>query len=235
MRTSNNSRKLKRLKNKERINRLKNQLAEPSFILFLISLKLREQTTPEKLLARLRLHIEKLTGNIHIPGTTPTIIDLQTKADDLENAIDAVAAGNKALIPHRDNLVKEAVEMIRQLSYDVQFQSKGDKEKIKSTGFDVRKDKTPGQLPGQVLNLQTKTALGGRIKLRWKKEPNTAIYIIERLDTADPGSWHVAGKTQKTSHMFQGLTPGQLYTFRVYGTKGSDDGPPSDIAEQRSL
>src|SRR4051812_31471906 len=97
------NRKLKRIKNRDRVNRLRNQqvVLAPIFILVLIKLAL-PYGKPAKTLARLRLHIEKLTGNPNFATTDPSIAQLTTMADELDTTIVAITAGNKALIPHRD-------------------------------------------------------------------------------------------------------------------------------------
>lgn len=239
---SNNkrSRKLARKRNRDRVNRIKNQQAPITVILFYIRLGLQEQNTAEKLLTRLRLHVEKLTGNVHFAVTDPPVADIQAMADDLEADIDAIGAGNKALIPHRNGLEEDAREMIRQLSYNIQFLSQGNEEKIKSAGFEVRKTNTTAPLPGQVMNLVATPVGPGKIKLKWDKDPGSAVYIIERATTLYPPEpagaiWDGIGKTRRVTATIDGLVPGQIYFFRVYGTNGDADGNPSDPAEQRSL
>ena len=242
MKTNNKRpRQQMRARNKHRVNQLKKQqvIASPVFVMFLIRLGLEKQTTPEKLLARLRMHVEKLTGNATFPVISPTLIELGDMADDLEALIDQVNAGNNALIPDRDAAVADGEEMIRQLSYNIQFLSKGDDVKIKSAGFDVRKPKGASQNPGQVLNLVVKAVGPGKIKLSWDKDEHSTVYVIERQSGNGvppfPVQWEGAGKTRNVSFVAEDLTPGQVYTFRVYGTNGNADGNPSDIAEQRCL
>ena len=78
----------------------------------------------------------------------------------------------------------------------------------------------------------------GKIKLRWVADKDARIYVIEQLMSTGPipaGEWEVIGKTRNVSFTVTGLNPGQLYTFRVYGSNGNADGNPSDPAEQRSL
>jgi hypothetical protein len=243
--TKNKDRKLKRRKNKERINRMRKQqmVVIPTtlgtiFLLVLIALRFKDLTSPEKVLERLRLHIQKLDGNVFFPTTNPTLAQIQAMATALQATIDEIVAGNKALIPHRNNLVKDSLKMIRELSYDIQYQSKGDEEKIKSSGFDTRKSPSPLPDPGQVLVLVAKPVGPGKIKLRWKKEPYSKFYIIEQLNGGiipPAGQWDSIGRTRRVSFVVEGLNPGQLYYFRVYGSNGLVDGNPSDPAEQRSL
>jgi len=237
------NRKLKRIKNRNRINRLRNQqvlLMAPIFILVLIKLAL-PYGSPKKTLARLRLHIEKLTGNAFFPLTAPTIAVLTAMADELDDTITKIEAGLKSLIPHRDTLVADSLQMIRDLAYNIQDLSKGDEEMIKSAGFDVRKIGGAIVLPAQVQNFKAKPIGPGKIKLSWTTVDNAAIYIIEQLIGANvpplpgPAHWDAIGKTRNVSFVVEGLNPGELYYFRAYATIGKSDGNPSDPAEQRSL
>ena len=81
------TRKQMQVRNKNRVNRVKNQQTVFSpFVLFLISLKLGDLTTPEKLLTRLRMHIEKLTGNLNFPVIDPTLVQIQDLVADYSAA-----------------------------------------------------------------------------------------------------------------------------------------------------
>lgn len=225
-------------KNKNRRPRAsvnKGPIVPDIIILVLIKLGFDKLTTPEKLLARLRLHIQMLTGNPNFPGPEPTLLMLQSAADELEQSIDDVNAGNKAQIPHRNNLVAQAEELIRNLSYYVQFESEGDAEKIQSAGFEVRKVPSASQLPVQVSNLRAKAMGGGKVKLRWNAVYNADIYVIEMMkDINNPADAQI-DKSTKSSFVFENLTAGVLYYFKVYAINGVGDGNPSDIVEQRVL
>jgi hypothetical protein len=243
---SKQARKLRRVKNRARLERLHGQqrrsvmFLAPVFLLVFIKLAL-PYSNPSKLVDYLRLLVEKLTGNANFPTTSPTLAALTSKADALDATILAIVAGDKSLIPHRKTLVTEALEMIRLLSYDIQFQSDGDEEKIKSSGFGVRTIGGVSHTPDQVLVLVAKPVGPGKIKLRWKRVNEGRIYIIERLTGNNvpplpaPGYWEAVGKTRNVSFTVEDLNPGQMYTFRVYASNGNQDGNPSDPAEQRSL
>lgn len=204
------------------------------FFLFLVKLDLNG-INADKMLTRLSLHIAMLTGNANFPTTNPSIAQLQTMWGDLKAAIDGVNSGNHALIPHRNNLLADARGLIRKLSYDIQNQSNGDYEKIKSSGFDVRKEKSPSYLPEQPANLKS-TAIGnGKIKLRWKALPNADMYVIESAPNPVAGPWAVVNTSTRANFVIEFLSPGQLYYFRVFGANAMGNGNPSDPAEQRCL
>jgi hypothetical protein len=222
---------LKRVKNKSNQQKGKGVFASPLFMLVVISLKLPYKQ-PKKLLARIRLHIKMLDGNPFFPTTNPTLAAFTAFALELEDTITQIEAGNKALIPHRKTLELQGLEMLRLLAYNLQAQSKGDEEQVKSSGYEIRKFGGPGHPIGQVLNLRAKPVGEGIIKLRWLSERIHRMYYIEQLIA---GKWKAIGKTRNISFKVKNLVPGELYHFRVYATNGNEDGNPSDLVEQRSL
>lgn len=231
-------RKLMRTRNRDRVNRLRKQqtiILTPVFILVLIKLGLDEITTPLKMVERLMLLSGKLDGNLNFPITSPTYIELKTMGGDLADTVIAIDGGDKSLIPHRDTLMLQAENMIRKLSYDIQNLSNGDAEKINSAGFAVRKGSGAPQPVGAVVNLKAKAIGAGKVKLRWRKVAHSRMNFIE--STVDPVNvpWKPFAKTALSSYTVEGLTPGELVFYRVYGSNNLGDGNPSDPAEQRSL
>jgi len=202
------------------------------FILITIGL---QGLTPETLLARLRKHILMLTGNANFPTTNPTIAALTTFADDLKDTIDKIAAGDHSLIVHRDTLMVDGKELIRLLSYDIQYQSQGDKEKIASSGFDTRAPKSSPQLPEQVLQLRAKALGNKKVKLQWKRVLKSHLYVIASTDNPLTGNWTLVNKTTRCSIVLEDLNPGQMYYFRVFAINSMGEGNPSDIVEQRVI
>jgi hypothetical protein len=239
MKTKNRvTRQQRRERNRNRINRYKKAAGvnvDPLFILVLIKLGLNKLYTPELLLAQLRLHILKLTGNVNFSTTDPTVAKLQTWADNLQAAIDAVKAGDHSVIEHRDTLVEESKELIRQLSYDIQFQSHGDAEKITSAGFEVRKPRTAPQLPVQMQNLRAKALGNGKIQLRWKAIKNSDLYVILESTDLSGDNWKPATKSTKVNVVLEDLRGGTTYYYKVYAINSKGDGNPSDVVEQMCL
>ena len=231
-------RKLMRTRNSERVNRLQKQqtiILAPVFLLVLIKLGLEEITTPMKMVERLVLLGTKLDGNVNFPTTKPSFTDLKALGSDLATTIIAIDGGDKSQIPHRDTLMLQAENMIRQLSYDIQNQSMGDEEKIKSAGFAVRKGRGASQPVAQVTNFKVKVLGNGKLKLSWKRLANSVMNFIEITNNPVTAVWSPKGKTHKSSFIADGLIPGQVYYLRVYASNDLGDGNPSDPAEQRVL
>lgn len=236
---------MRRERNKNRVNRNKNQikrgllLANPVMVLVSITYAFNELTTPEKWLARIRMHITKLTSNPHFPTTTPSVADLTLKADQLENLITAAANGDRELILQRDNCVLEIKEMLTQLGYDVQKQSGGNAEIIVSAGFKTRKARGPLAACVKVV-VKKVTALGtGEIELEWSGMTQAKVFWIEiKADTGAP--WVVVDLTDKVKFRLHGflsaeefilLEPGHRYFFRVRGWNKLGFGAYSEVVD----
>jgi hypothetical protein len=221
-------------KGRPRASQKKGFIIPDVILLYLVRLDLIKATTPEKLLARLRMHIQMLTGNAYFPTPEPTLPVLQAAADELEQTIDDVNSGNKAKIPHRNAVVAEVEEYIRTLSYYVQLTSNGDAEKIQSAGFELRKEASPPQLPVQVANLRAEALGNGKIKLRWKAISNADIYVVQASKEVYFKE-SIMDKTTRSSFVFENLEPGSLYYMKVFAINSVGDGNPSDVVEQRVL
>ena len=227
------ARKTMRIRNRDRVNRLRkiSFRFEPLFILVLIKLDLNKKNAVH-IKERLARYISMLTGNVHFLTTSPTIAQLQTAHDELKDLIQSASNGDRIQIELRDIKQTECEDLIRTLSYDIQHQSKGDAEKIHSAGFETRNSKTPPALPGQVLNLKVKTnGFDGQLKLRWKAVPNKLAYVISMTQMpTDIPSWAVVEKSGKASFTVKGLNPGITYYFRVFAFNSLGDGPVSEVA-----
>ncbi len=231
------SRKLMRARNRERVNRLRHQqtILAPVFVLVMIKLALDKVAMPLRMVERLAVHMEKLTGNIYFPVTVPSVAEIQALITDLGNTITEIEGGDLSRIPHRDTLMLTAENMIRKLSYDIQNQSAGDAEKIKSSGFEVRKGKGATQPVGDPVNFRAKEMGGGKVKLKWKRFSNSNMNFLEITDNPVTGNWTPIGKTRKSSFIAEGLIPGQVYFFRMHGSNNLGDGNYSEAEEQRVM
>ena len=238
MKTKNKrSRKLMRTRNRQRINTLRNQqiIIPPFMVLVLIKVSLESITTPAKMVLRLQLYVEKLTGNANFTIPVSTMTELEDLATDLAATIVAIDGGDLSKIPHRDSVMLQAANAIRKLSYDIQFQSNGNAEKIQSAGFEVKKGKGASQPVGDVLNMRAAPVGPGKVKLRWKRILRSRMNYVETTTDPVAGNWMPIGNTTKSTFVVEGLTPGTLAYYRVYGSNNLGDGNPGDPVEQRSL
>ncbi|MBL0308266.1 MAG: fibronectin type III domain-containing protein [Bacteroidetes bacterium] len=240
---STRSRKLKRGPNHHRVNRFRNQrrpllfVTHPLFILVTLTYNFRALTTAEKVLARLRLHILMLTGNVHFPIVSPSLAALQAKADQLEGLIDSAKSGDHLIILKRNGVMKEAIELIRLLGYDIQKKSDGNAEKIISAGFTIRKERNSSALCAKVLIKKVRALLSAKIHLEWERVNDYTVYVIEVSTTREGGEWYLAAHSDnhsinitgyKQSGEFIFLKPQRRYYFRMYAWNFLGDGDYSE-------
>ncbi len=231
-------RKTMRLRNRDRVNRLRKQAVrlEPLFILVLIKLDLNNLNAA-KVAERLSIYKTMLTGNPDFPTTSPSVAELDTALGQLTALMVSASNGDRLQIELRDQKQKECEDMIRQLGYDIQHQSHGDSEKIHSAGFETRKGKSPSELPAQAQGLKAKLGVfPGTIKLRWRAVKLRSGYVVQMTTTpADSNSWSTIHKGGKVTFEVTGLQPATVYYFRVFAFNSLGDGPVSDICNQSCL
>ncbi|MBL0309430.1 MAG: hypothetical protein IPP77_07095 [Bacteroidetes bacterium] len=188
-RNKRRSLKLKSSLHKDRLIRSKNQqtgegiFSSPLFFMVFISLNLRQLTSAEKVLERLRKHIFMLTGNLHFPVIDPSLLILVAMANKLEVLIQKSANGNREFIEKRRKVTAEAKELILQLSFDIQKKSGGIAEKIHSAGFDIRKARS-SKSPCLKAVIKVIKPLGNHnILLKWKRDAMASIYLLKSVLT----------------------------------------------------
>ncbi|MBL0309295.1 MAG: hypothetical protein IPP77_06375 [Bacteroidetes bacterium] len=211
--------KMRRERNKCRVNRLRKQgamfglMSSPIFILVSITYAFRKLTSPEKTLARVRFHLLKLAGNVNFPTVNPTLADLQLKADQLQALIDAAKGGDHLLILQRDVVEAEVIEMIRLLGYDIQKQSNGNREMIESAGFETRKPGTPTVAPDQALVKKITALHGAKVKLTWTKLTGAKVMLLEVNTNPGSGIWYQCGISDNIFIVIEGFRAGAEYVF----------------------
>ncbi|MBL0308327.1 MAG: hypothetical protein IPP77_01085 [Bacteroidetes bacterium] len=199
--------------------------SSPIFILVTLTYNFRQLTSAEKVLARLRMHILMLTGNIHFPVVSPAIAVLMAKANQLEGLIDSAKSGDHLIIKKRNEVNKEAIELIRLLGYDIQKKSDGDAEKIMSAGFTTRKARNASSLCASVVIKKVKALRSAKIRLEWERVNDYTVYVIEISTSREGGEWYLAAHSDnhsinitgyKKNEKFTFLQPKERYYFRMY-------------------
>ncbi|MBL0308738.1 MAG: fibronectin type III domain-containing protein [Bacteroidetes bacterium] len=239
------SKKMSRVHNQNRVNRNRNKvrraqlLANPLMMLVTITFAFQELSTPEKVLARIRMHIMKLTGNAYFPSVDPTLADLLLKADQLEALISAAASGDHDLILQRDEVIREILAMITLLGYDIQKQSGGDRIKIESAGFKTRKVAGTTQPCTKVVIKTVESLETIEILLEWGKVKGAKVYWIE-IKTEPTGKWKVIDLAGVLNYKLNGylmddefilIQPGLRYFFRIRAWNNLGFGEYSEIVD----
>lgn len=203
---------------------------------FIVKLGL-EGLTPTALVEKGRTLVEKCTGNANLTLPANLLTDLGAACDALEQANLAVRDnGGRQDHVTRDARVVDVQDLIRELAGYVQAQCEGDKEKITSTSFAVRKQPSPVGVLDAPGNLRARRGkLAGEVHLIWDGVYARLMYRLEyTMDPNDPGSWRTLAQTSKNRYTATGLTSDQLYYFRVQAIGAAGAGELSDSAQAKA-
>ena len=118
------------------------------------------------------------------------------------------------------------------LSAFVEAASGGDAAKIESAGMSVRAERTPPQVPAQVLNLVlTAGDFPGTLDVAFDATAGAKSYEVQTSpDPMSETSWVFKQSLAKSSGTIQGLTSGAKVWARVRAVGAAGAGPYSDPA-----
>jgi len=68
-----------------------------------------------------------------------------------------------------------------------------------------------------------------QVELSWQAVPGAESYTVQRADGATGGTFADEGTADETSFTVDGLTAASTYRFRVFATRGSEQGPASEV------
>ena len=169
--------------------------------------------------------ITKMTNNPNYPNPVPTLAEVRAAADALSLAYQAASDGGKSLKVSMHEREDELSNSIVLLGSYVQSASSGDKEKILSSGFDVRKERTVSNEEMDVPeNVSCKGGRDGEVKVSWDGVDKAKTYVVE-MSSDNGATWTSQGTPTKSKETVKGLTSGTIYWFRVaaIGSNGQSD------------
>jgi hypothetical protein len=199
----------------------------------LVAIKLRDKTVPF-IIEKVRNIVLMLTGNLFFATPNPPLPAITTEVDKLEtdfqNALDGGKTKTKAVRLQKNKVL----DLVTSLSAYVQTTSLGDEVKILSSGFDVRKTRTPvGILPPPQ---NVRVVFGehpGELIVRWNGVARRSGYKVQMTtDVNSAESWEdlPGGETGQVRLVVSGLTSGTIYWFRVFTKSAAGYSGPSDVA-----
>ena len=193
--------------------------------------------TPTALVEKGRNLVEKCTGNANLTLPATFLTDLGAACDALEQANLAVRDnGGRQDHVTRDARVADVENLVRELAGYVQAQCEGDKEKITSTSFGVRKQPSPVGVPGAPTNVRAgRGKLPGEVHLIWDGVYGRLMYELEvATDPNAADGWSLLVRTSKNRYTATGLTSDQVYYFRVRAIGTAGVGQMSDSAQAKA-
>jgi len=177
--------------------------------------------------------VTMLTGNLTYTTLAPQLPVITEACDKLEDANKQVLFyGGKIAFDTKHEMEVGLRALIVDLAEQVQVLSGGDKAKILSAGFDVRKSPEPINSIGQPQDLRVRlTGFTGKVALDWGAVYGTKYYQVEMVE-GDPitGTWKFAGASSKSRFTVENLEPGKYYSFRVSAVGARAASIKSDLA-----
>ncbi|MEZ4737920.1 MAG: fibronectin type III domain-containing protein [Flavobacteriales bacterium] len=189
--------------------------------------------TSSALVEKGRNIVTMLTGNPTYPTLQGEMADTTKACDDLDAANQEMLFNGGKIASENKRELESALRIrITGLGQQVQVISGGDKAKILSAGFEVRKNAEPITKLEQPQDLRCAlTGFKGLVDLDWEVVHGARYYNVW-FTAGDPNTaeWQFVGSTTKSRYTMENLTPGTTYTFRVNAVGARAESPLSDIS-----
>ena len=199
------------------------------------------KATIDGVIAKLRLVIDKMTGNANFPAPNPPLSELETIHDDLvtlKNDVKALRtsiAEKEAQIEAKIKLAKEKLQTEASHVQDI-VRNANDGSLANNAGFELQ---GPASNTPDILDIPTKVRLreykssSGILQVLFDVVPHAKFYhIYFTYDISDPDSWNKTPIVATSSrNVILALAKGKTVWVRIkaYGT-GNAQSDYSDIA-----
>ncbi len=165
---------------------------------------------------------------------TKTLVELDSKRNDLESAIQMATYGDKRAIEIRRNCETKIKNAIRNLAAFVNHKSDGDIQIILDAGFEIKRtNNRPAAILTPVNTKIKRTDIEGQLIISWKPVQNSRNYIVQS-NSKNPGNnkqWAIACFSTKSRCTLSDLTPGTTYWIRIRAIGSEGMGPPSEVVQ----
>jgi len=173
--------------------------------------------------------VNHMTGNANFATPAPTLPVVQAAADALNTAL-LNLDGNTEKTAIKNMAEAELDSLVNSLGGYVQAASEGDEVKILSSGFEVRKQRTPATVLGPVAGLTIKLGANpGEVVFKWKGikggNLNAVVYAENPVEGAE---MRPIAQTTKSRITISNLQRGVVYYFRIAVINSAGIGPWSE-------
>ena len=187
-------------------------------------------------IARLEEIVTAMTGNATFAAVAAKVTDLDTAVGDFQTkntTYNVTAQLCSQQLTERDDARNVAEDAGRTLANASEGETEDDAELL-SGGWHLRDPASPvGALPAPQNLRVTGGDLEGECDAQWDPVYGRDAYIGEWAANSG-GPWTQFYVGRKSSTTCTGLTPGELYYFRVRAVGPLGPGPWSDIAQKRA-
>lgn len=174
--------------------------------------------TSSALVEKGRNIVTMLLNNLFYPTLQGELPGLTEVCDKLDAANQEMLFNGGRIASENKRELESALRIrITGLGQQVQVVSGGDKAKILSAGFEVRKNAEPITKLAQPQDLRSALpGFSGLVDLDWNMVRGARYYQVWST-AGDPttSQWQLVGSTTKSRYTVERLTPGTIYSFRV--------------------
>jgi hypothetical protein len=186
-----------------------------------------------QLVARSLFIEERLEDNPAFTTLSPSLAEIATKREALQQAITEAADGGRTVTAQREQRRRELKLALDALAGDVMSQAGDDAEKILGAGFFVRKNSR--SLEGLPMPLKLRARISdhvGEARLDWATTKGAALYVVEHngVSPDDASAWIQVAETTRIRQVVPGLTSAKIHWFRVRAIGTTGRSPWSDVA-----
>jgi hypothetical protein len=176
---------------------------------------------PDKELDNFTLGVKDgITGNAAFPTPPVTMVNLEAARVDFENKISDAATGGPPDTAAKNNSRQALLGMLRQTASYVQINCNNDQATLLSSGFQAANTNRTQAPLGQPTSLVIANGTSGQLVASVSPVKNTSLY--EGRSKGPTGDWLPSVFTGDSQHIiFNGLTPGTIYTVQVRALGGS--------------
>lgn len=175
------------------------------------------------------------------PADTPTIASLTTDIGDLDDLMERVEDGDKTAKLNYEAKRESLTADFQKLAVYLELEAEGDRAKLETTGYALRKLPThtggPGPLPAPQSPKVVRGGVAGLLIARAKSVKGAGAYETQ-LCTGDDtveANWHQVAMTKGCSRVeVDGQTPGVLCKVRIRAIGKTGPGTWSDIVSVRA-
>lgn len=179
--------------------------------------------------------VNAMTGNVNFPNPSPAPAAFNIIIDDYGSAIEAAKTKDVNAVARRNALQAKVVSALSAYGEYVNLMAKGDVEKLRSSGMDLNKERTPTVLTKPIISVGQSTQPGS-VQVRVTAGKGAEVYTYQYTESIDgDGVWHsITGATK--SMQITGLTEGKQYWFRVvavgsFNRQYQSDAVPAYVAQ----
>ncbi len=188
---------------------------------------------PVQLVARSLFIEQRLQSNPDFPTVSPSLAEIATKREALQQAITEAADGGRTAVAKREQRKQDLKLAIDALAGDVISQAGDDAEKIRGGGFFVRSNSRSQDGLTAPLKLRARISEHvGEARLDWATTRGAALYVVEHNSVSpdDAEAWKQVAETTRIRQVVTGLTSAKEHWFRVRAIGTTGRSPWSDVA-----